>query len=492
MKKIVTTVLCSLLLTTACSKEEFKSNYNYKGNHNPVSADNLPEQNLLRAMQLTDAAVENYFEGNNMTLAEKYNPYTDAREGTGSVWVYTSCIEAVNAVIDGLKTLRDQGDATLYDQHYSRYAELLDKLYLNAGFYRGTFTLTSYTQTREWTVYAVNRSSGDMGTADVSGIMNVYDDQMWLIRELLNAYRLTGDEKFLTEAEYLTGYVLDGWDSTLDDNGVEYGGITWGPGYSTKHSCSNGPIVSPLVWLHEIYKDRNDEITYLYIDTDRSRKTKTVRKSDYYLDFAERVYAWQKNHLRRDDGVYADMMHNPGTPLNPGDKDLGEGVQLELIDGVYYRKHANMAGYTGEAYSYNSGTMISGAADLYRATQQQVYLDDLKELSDDTFAYFAKKDATVAGYYTYAFTGNNNWFNGVLMRGWADAYACYPEKTAEYLDTFQKNLDYAYDNFLYDSMLPVNLLVGWSRDQGHNAVAALFTFAYAAEYAVLATYEAEK
>ena len=153
-------------------------------------------------MQLTDAAVENYFEGNNMTLAEKYNPYTDTREGTGSVWVYTSCIEAVNAVIDGLKTLRNRGDATLYDQHYSRYAELLDKLYLNAGFYRGTFTLTSYTQTKEWTVYAVNRSSGDMGTADVSGIMNVYDDQMWLIRELLNAYRLTGDEKFLTDPRY--------------------------------------------------------------------------------------------------------------------------------------------------------------------------------------------------------------------------------------------------------------------------------------------------
>lgn len=195
MKKIVTTVLCSLLLTTACSKEEFKSNYNYKGNHNPVSADNLPEQNLLRAMQLTDAAVENYFEGNNMTLAEKYNPYTDAREGTGSVWVYTSCIEAVNAVIDGLKTLRDRGDATLYDQHYSRYAELLDKLYLNAGFYRGTFTLTSYTQTREWTVYAVNRSSGDMGTADVSGIMNVYDDQMWLIRETEEGIPLADESK---------------------------------------------------------------------------------------------------------------------------------------------------------------------------------------------------------------------------------------------------------------------------------------------------------
>lgn len=481
-----------MLLITACSKEVIKSNYDYKGNRNPVSADNVPEQNLLRAMQITDAAVENYFEGNNMALAEKFNPYTNSREGSGSIWVYTSCIEAVNAIINGITVLKEQGNPELYDQHHARYVELLEKLYRNAGYYQGSFELTSYTQTKEWTVYAVNRSSGDIGTADVSGIMNVYDDQMWLTRELLNAYKLTNNEEYLAQAEYLTSYVLDGWDSTLDENNVEYGGITWGPGYSTKHSCSNGPIVSPLVWLHEIYKGRNDQISYLYIDTDKSRKTRTVSKSEYYLDFARKVYAWQKKYLLRDDGVYADMMHNPGTPLNPGDMDLGEGVQLESINGVYYRKHANMAGYTGEAYSYNSGTMISGAADLYRATQESAYLEDLKKLSDDTFNYFAKKDQTLPGYYSYAFSGNNNWFNGVLMRGWADAYAYYPEKSAEYLATFQNNLDYAYDNYLYESMLPVNLLIGWSHDQGHNAVAALFTFAYAAEYAVLGAYEAEK
>ena len=50
-------------------------------------------------------------------------------------------------------------------------------------------------------------------------------------------------------------------------DGNVYGGITWGPGYVTKHSCSNGPIVSPLVWLYELYKDKSDVISYVYIDT---------------------------------------------------------------------------------------------------------------------------------------------------------------------------------------------------------------------------------
>ena len=40
---------------------------------------------------------------------------------------------------------------------------------------------------------------------------------------------------------------------------------------------------------------------------------------------------------------------------------------------------------TGEAYSYNSGTMLSGAADLYRITGEQAYLDDMKSLSTSSF-----------------------------------------------------------------------------------------------------------
>jgi hypothetical protein len=63
---------------------------------------------------------------------------------------------------------------------------------------------------------------------------------------------------------------------------------------------------------------------------------------------------------------------------------------------------------------------------------------------------------------------------------------------ADYIHSFQKNLDYGYDNFLYEGFLPTNLLVGWSLDNGKNNTEGMFNFAFAAEYAVLARYELEK
>lgn len=479
MKKIVTIILCAVLSAAACSNT---NEPDASGKKPGIYTENLSEQNLLRAMEIVDNAVSNYFSGTTMTMARYYNPYTDNRSSEkGSIWMYTSSIEAVNAVMHALKAQKENGNPALYDAHFNRYAELLAQLYENAAYYQGTYTLVSYTQTKEWTVYGVDRGNG-IGTAEVEGIKNVYDDQMWLIRELIEAYRLTGKSDYLAQAEYLTDYVLDGWDCSLDAEGKENGGITWGPGYVTKHSCSNGPMVSPLVWLHELYKDKADQITYGCILADNSRSTRTVKKSDYYLEFAKKVYDYQKTHLMRPDGVYDDMM---------GGDDSGGKVVYETVDGVQYRKHTSLRDRVGPAISYNSGTMISGAADLYRATKDNVYLDDLKKLSDASFNYFAKLDATVSGHYTYAISGFNNWFNNVLMRGWVDAYAA-TQHVAPYIGTFQQNLDYGYENFLRDGMLPTNLLVGWNRETGKNNTEGMFTFAFAAEYAVLSKYELEK
>src|SRR5690606_17025522 len=143
-----------------------------------------------------------------------------------SVWMYTAGIEAVNAVLSGLNQAKEAGESKLYDSHYERYVQLLDDLYANADYYLGTFELVSYTQTKSWSVYAVDRVN-QKGQANVTGILNVYDDQMWLIRELLDSYKLTGNSAYLEKAEYLTAYVLDGWDVTRDENGKENGGIPW-------------------------------------------------------------------------------------------------------------------------------------------------------------------------------------------------------------------------------------------------------------------------
>lgn len=450
---------------------------------NPPAEVTVSEQNLRRAMELTDNAVASHFTGDGMAMARFYNPYTEVRsEEKGSIWMYTSAIEAVNAILLALEAQKEHGNAGIYDENFSKYSDLLARLYDNADYYLGTFDLVSYTQTHEWSVYGVNRT-GSKGTAHVEGIDNVYDDQMWLVRELLEAYKITGNNQYLQKAEYLTEYVLDGWDCTRDATGVEHGGITWGPGYVTKHACSNGPIISPLVWLHEIYKDKADETTHRFIDAadKQTRKAEQVKKSDYYLDFAKRVYAWQKGQLLRSDGVYDDMMGG----CSPGN------VQTETIDGIVYRRGGNCKDRVGPAYTYNSGSILSGAADLFRATGDNAYLTDAKSLSDASFKYFAKLGVNEPGYYTYDIGGFNNWFNGVLMRAWVDVHPSY-DGTADYIDSFQDNLDYGYENFLYKGFLPTNLLVGWSQDKGKNNTEGMFNFSFAAEYAVLARYELEK
>ncbi|MDR7128947.1 putative alpha-1,6-mannanase (GH76 family) [Algoriphagus sp. 4150] len=468
-----------LLLLTACAENVSDTN----PTDPPVEEVNLSEQNLLRAMELTDKAVSAHFTGAGMAMARYYNPYTDVRsDEIGSVWMYSAAIEAVNAVLHGLHAQKENGNAAIHDEHFDRYSELLGKLYDNADYYLGTFELVSYTQTKEWSVYGVNRGNAK-GTAKVEGIENVYDDQMWLIRELLESYKVTGNSVYLQKAEYLTEYVLDGWDSTRNPDGTERGGIPWGPGYVSKHACSNGPMVSPLVWLHELYKDKNDEIAYRYIDGEdkESRKAIEVKKSDYYADFAKKVYDWQKSQLLRADGVYDDMRGgcSPGSP------------QTETIDGIVYRRGITCQDRVGPAISYNSGTMLSGAADLYRITGDNKFLEDAKKLSDASFQYFAKLGQTTPGYYTYDISGFRNWFNGVLMRGYVDVHPSYGN-VADYIDSFQKNLDYGYDNFLYEGFLPTNLLVGWSLDNNNNRTEGMFNFTFAAEYAVLSRYEQEK
>lgn len=436
-------------------------------------------RNLLRAMELADQAMDHYFTGDGMAMARYYDPFAGVRsDETGSVWMYTAAIESVNAILHALKAHQANGQADVYDARVERYRDLLAQLYDNLAYYEGTFELTSYTQTREWTVYGVHRAA-TRGNARVAGIENVYDDQQWLVRELLHSYRLTGEQRYLEAAGYLAGYVLDGWDATRDADGNENGGISWGPGYTSKHACSNGPFISPLVWLHEHYAGSDEVITHRYITADGQRQTTTMKKSDYYLQFAEAVYDWQKTHLLRADGVYDDLMG--------GCRNCE--VRYETVDGVHYRAHTPLNDRRGPAYSYNSGSMLSAAADLFRVTSNRAYLDDLKQLADDSFRHFATSSEHLPGHYTYATNGFNNWFNGVLMRAYVEASPLY-DGVAPYINTFQQNLDYGYTHFLHNGVLPPDLLEGW--DDGNRNVEGMFAFTFAAEYALLSAYALEK
>lgn len=439
-------------------------------------------RNLERAMGIIDTAMLFYFTGEEMVMSRFYNPFTAVRsEERGSVWMYTSAIESVNAVLHSLTLAKQNGYSKLYDAQFSRYTNLLSRLYDNADYYLGTFELTSFTQTKSWSVYAVDRVN-QKGKANVTGVLNVYDDQMWLIRELLESYRLTGEESYLQKAEYLTAYVLDGWDTTLDKQGDENGGIPWGPGYVTKHACSNGPIISPLVWLHEIYADKPAEIEYRFIDAQdhKTRVSVMKPKSTYYLDYAKKVYDWQYSKLLDQDGVYADMMGGCGDCK----------IVYETINGVRYRASTQLTQPVGEAYTYNSGTMLSGGADLFRVTSDEKYLNHTKTLSEASFRVFASLDKDLPGYYSYGTEGFRNWFNGVLLRGFMDVHNIHSGAIPA-ITSFQKNLDYGFSQFKQQGLLPTDLLKGWGDSEKGRGVEGMFQFTFAAEYALLARYEFE-
>jgi predicted alpha-1,6-mannanase (GH76 family) len=287
---------------------------------------------------------------------------------------------------------------------------------------------------------------------------------------------LTKNDKYLEKAEYLTAYVLDGWDATLDANGNEHGGIPWGPGYVTKHACSNGPMVSPLVWLHEIYKGKKDKITHNYIDTkdQKTRKSKLVAKENYYLDFAKKVYDWQKRNLLNTRGVYDDMM---------GDCTPDCSIVYEEINGVKYRAHTKLLKPIGRSYTYNAGTMLSGATDLYRVTKRKDYIEDAKKLALASFTSFAKLDEQVQNYYTFPYDGFSNWFNTVLLRGYMD-YARVDKSANQYIKSFKNNLEYAHSKFLYNGLLPTDLLGGWNKDKSKNDIEGMFVFSFATQWAL--------
>lgn len=440
----------------------------------------LAVRDAERAMNLFVNAKKCWFSQDGEAMSRYYNPFTHTKsDEKASVWMYTTAIEAANAILKSLIVLKDAGKPELYEQNHLRYETILSELVDNLDYYSGTYELTSYTQTKEWTVFGVNRASSK-GCANVTGRENVYDDQQWLIRELIESYELTSDIRYLKKAEYLADYVIDGWDTTLDEDGNEHGGIVWGPGYYTKHSCSNGPFISPLVWLSKIYKGSDETIEYRYIGPDRKRLSKDMKKDEYYLMYAKKVYDFQKSHLfMKSKGVYWDMLGAKGAN--------GDNIAYETIDGVRYRAHNEEENPTGDPYSYNCGTMLSGAADLYDVTRDVAYLDDMKALSTSSFLYFAKKSQDRPSLYEYSITGFDNWFNGVLLRGWIDVSPFYSNVKLN-AGSFQNNLDYAYSNYLKDGILPPSLLYGWSSQERNNKMEGMFAFTFAAEYAVLAKY----
>ena len=462
MKKVIASVALALMTMIQA------------GAQTTISDTELAQRNINRCMAIVDACWDKTMAGSEayMYMADTYNTADGSKSGPSDIWPLTAAVEAHCSLLEAIDFAR-RDDESLYEAEREKYAHRLEVIIDNLDYYRGSYRRPSYaTRIRSWQPYAVPRAS-QKGKADVTGIFNVYDDQMWLSRELIRAWRLTGKQAYLDRAAYLADYVLDGWDCWRDADGNEYGGITWGPGYNSKHACSNAPVIQPLVWLAEIYADSDEKTEYNYRDADNKPVTEQRLREEIYLDFAQRIFDWQYRTLAHPTGVYYDMIG-------------GEQAEVVYKDG--YRQHINTGRPGGEFYPYNTGTMIAGAAELLRVTGDETYAERLNASVSASLGRFCRYSPVISGYVLTtdekATSGFRTWFNDVLLRGLADAEPyCSGSACGRIISAAQAALDYAYDNYNRGGFLPIDLTGGW----GDETVTKPFhQFAFASEYGVLA------
>jgi len=151
-----------------------------------------------------------------------------------------------------------------------------------------------------------------------SFLNNFYDDMEWNALALLRTYDATKDEKFKTASITVWKDIQTGWNT----NGG--GGIAWSKGtLASKNACSNGPACILAARLFQQFGD-------------------TLDKS-----WALKIYDWEKNTL-----------FSPSTGAVYDNLNAGTGVISNYVA------------------TYNTGTFIGSAVELFKITGEKTYLND--------------------------------------------------------------------------------------------------------------------
>ncbi|HEY8896904.1 MAG TPA: glycoside hydrolase family 76 protein [Niastella sp.] len=142
---------------------------------------------------------------------------------------------------------------------------------------------------------------------------NYYDDMEWLAIACIRAYEATKDTRFKNLARELWTMIKTGWSD------VHGGGIMWAKDHpNSKNSCANGPAIIIAARLYKLNKNIDD------------------------LNWAKKIYNWQLATLI----------------------DTARSLAYDNYDN---RKESAM-------YTYNQGTWLGGALELYTITKDKQYL----------------------------------------------------------------------------------------------------------------------
>ncbi|MDR1881889.1 MAG: glycoside hydrolase family 76 protein [Prevotella sp.] len=219
----------------------------------------------------------------------------------------------------------------------------------------------------------------------------IYDDIMWWVISMARAYEITKDPKYLGHSILGFERVWKGTPGVKDKGSYDTGkgGLRWGwkrDEWRGKMACINYPAVIGAMTLYNITKDKS------------------------YLDRAKEIYTWSRNALF--------------------DKNDGKVADHKVMDGP--------ANWTTNLY--NQATCIGAAVMLYKETKDRMYL----------------KDAVLAADYSKNKMSDNNgvlfFKNGIEQGIYTAIFAQYIIRLAEdckldrYVEWMRFNIDTAWAN----------------------------------------------
>ena len=195
---------------------------------------------------------------------------------------------------------------------------------------------------------------------------NAYvDDMEWMVLTLIRMYEYTGEGHYLEKARTLYDkWIWSTWGP--DDKAPWYGGITWKTDASpSKNACSNGPAAIIAARLYRLTKG------------DIGNK-----KRYEYLSESMRIYAWLKERLfDKESGAVYDHIN-----------DKGNVVRWN--------------------FTYNQGTFIGAAHELYDLTGDATYLHDALKAAD----HVIERMSNNRGVLSDATSGDGALFHGIFFR----------------------------------------------------------------------------
>jgi len=197
---------------------------------------------------------------------------------------------------------------------------------------------------------------------------NVYvDDMEWIALAQLRMYETTHREEYFLKAKQIYNDWI--WSTWGPENEEPWkGGITWKTdARKSKNACSNGPAAIISARIYTMY----DEIV------DPGKKPKQS-----YLDEATKIYTWLRDYLF--------------------DSETGK-----VSDNINAQGRISPA-----AYTYNQGTFIGAAFELYKISGEKQYMEEAVKAAN----FVIDSMSTNKGVLRDAPSGDGGLFHGIFFR----------------------------------------------------------------------------